>query len=371
MDFTRDICKKMLNEQIMFVYRGVVTNENSSSLLLLLENEMKSSEYGNIGRKRLFMFVLESLQNVSRHSDNNQYADMSIVIYAKSKSGYTVTTGNVIQNDQVDELKSKLENVNNIQTNDIRNVYRQALSEAKISSKGGAGLGLIEMAKKTGNKLDFDFIPVDDKWSYFILSKTVDSGGTSSHDDENEKKFNGNSVTDIERMMRDGNIYFVWSGHLSHNIGKEVISFAETKLSEEGNIESSQRKKIFRALVELLESAERKSLERDVETQYGVPMVMIRFVGKTYYLTAGYLVPASEVDELKNILDEINEQNKDGLKDMFVDVLESKNNNASVKMSLVEVAKKSGSKLEYKFDSVNSDYAYYTLTVGVVEGFQS
>ena len=43
-------------------------------------------------------------------------------------------------------------------TNNIRNVYRQMLSTAEISSKGGAGLGLIEMAKKTGNKLDYDFV---------------------------------------------------------------------------------------------------------------------------------------------------------------------------------------------------------------------
>jgi hypothetical protein len=49
------------------------------------------------------------------------------------------------------------------------------LSNSEFSSKGGAGLGLIEMAKKTGNKLDYDFLQFDSEHSYFILSKTVDS----------------------------------------------------------------------------------------------------------------------------------------------------------------------------------------------------
>ena len=35
-------------------------------LLMLLEKEMENSEFGFVGRKRLFMFVLESLQNVSQ-----------------------------------------------------------------------------------------------------------------------------------------------------------------------------------------------------------------------------------------------------------------------------------------------------------------
>ena len=96
MDLTRRIRDKMMKERLMFVYRGVITNDNSVPLLMLLEKEMENSEFGFIGRKRLFMFVLESLQNVTRHSDKNQYANMSLVVYSKSEGGYTVTTGNVI-----------------------------------------------------------------------------------------------------------------------------------------------------------------------------------------------------------------------------------------------------------------------------------
>ena len=92
----------------MFVYRGVITNENSVPLLMLLEKEMENSEFGFVGRKRLFMFVLESLQNVSRHSDQKKHADMSMVVYSKTANGYTVTTGNVLPSSKIADLKSNL-----------------------------------------------------------------------------------------------------------------------------------------------------------------------------------------------------------------------------------------------------------------------
>ena len=78
--------------------------------------------------------------------------------------------------------------------NEIREVYRQMLSNSEFSDKGGAGLGLIEMAKKTGNKLDYDFISLDKNYSYFILSKTVDEGGTGMHFGGQEKAFRGKAI---------------------------------------------------------------------------------------------------------------------------------------------------------------------------------
>src|SRR5450759_1555975 len=92
MDLTRRIRDKMMKERLMFAYRGVVTNENSLPLLMLLEKEMENAEFGFVGRKRLFMFVLESLQNVSRHSDQNHHADMSLVVYSKTSNGYTAVS---------------------------------------------------------------------------------------------------------------------------------------------------------------------------------------------------------------------------------------------------------------------------------------
>jgi len=240
------------------------------------------------------------------------------------------------------------------------------LNTTEFSSKGGAGLGLIEMAKKTGNKLDYDFIPFDVKYSYFVLSKTVDSGGVGSHTEGKREHFEGSTVKHLEKMMDENNIYLIWSGHVSHDIGEEVISFTETKLSEE-DIEWMQRKRVFSTFVELLDNVECYSPGRDVEEKYGKPIAMIRLVDKIYYLTTGNLILNSRVDELKTKIDSINALDREGLKAVFIETLTGQKTDtySTGNLGLIEMARKSGGKLEYQFDSINDAYSYYMLTVSI------
>jgi hypothetical protein len=369
MDLTRRIREKMMEERLMFVYRGVVTNENSASLLMLLEKEMENSEFGFVGRKRLFMFVLESLQNVSRHSDRNIYGEMSLVVYSKTDTGYTVTTGNVIETDRIEDLKGKLDEINHLEAGEIRAVYRQMLSHAEFSNKGGAGLGLIEMAKKTGNKLDYDFIKLDDKFSYFILSKTVDSGGMGMHlGGGSVSSFRGKAVSQLERIMAENNVYLIWSGHFSPDVGKEVLSFTETKLSEE-DVDSVLRRKVFSILVESLENVAKYSPGLELEEELGMPVAMIRLTGHIYLITTGNLIRNDQVASLKEKLDLINSRDKAGIKSLFKEALisQSLDTESTGNMGLIEMARKSGNKLTYQFDTVNDQYSYYMLTVKVEE----
>ncbi len=368
MDLTKRIRDKMMKERLMFVYRGVVTNENSIPLLMLLEKEMENSEFGFVGRKRLFMFVLESLQNVSRHSDQNQHSDMSLVVYSKTGTGYTVTTGNVLPIARIMDLKSHLTEINNLQPDQIRKVYRQMLSTAEFSNKGGAGLGLIEMAKKTGNKLDYDFVPLDEEFSYFILSKTVNSAGVGVHFGENERPFHGKAISQLERLMAENNVYLIWSGHISTDIEKEVLTFTETKLVEE-DVELKLRRRVFRILVEILENVARYSPGKEAEEQFGMPVAMLRTEDEVHSLTTGNLIQNKDVEDLRSKLDIINKNDKVGLKELFRGSLSGQTikSESTGNMGLIDMARKSGSKLLYKFEQINDRYSYYTLTVKVEE----
>jgi hypothetical protein len=366
MDLTRRIRDKMMKERLMFVYRGVVTNENSTSLLMLLEKEMETSEFATVGRKRLFMFVLESLQNVSRHSSPVQHADMSLVVYSKNGDGYTVTTGNVIPFSAIQELKAKLDEINSLDTNEIRKFYRQMLGSSDFSNKGGAGLGLIEMAKKTGNKLDYDFVPVRTDFSYFILSKTVDSQGVGVHFGATSKPFKGKSVAQLERLMADNNVYLIWSGHLSPDVGKEVLSFTETKLTED-DIETNMKKRVFSVLVEILENLAKYSPGEAAEEKFGMPVAMLRLVEDEYILTTGNLILNTNVDLLREKLDLINVYDRVGLKELFRNSISGQTiqTDSTGNMGLIDMARKSGSKLAYQFEKISDIYSYYTLTIKV------
>jgi hypothetical protein len=350
----------------MFAYRGQVTSDNSVLLLTLLEREMEFSDFSLQGRKRLFMFVLENLQNITRHSSTPVHEMTSMVLYSKTEDGYTVITGNTIRKEDVNGLRGNLEKINSLDPDQIREVYRTMLQDSNIGHKGGAGLGLIEMARKTGNRLDFDFIPIDEDYFYFILSKTVDAGGLGVHTPDTTITFNGRRAMQLERMMKSNKIDFIWAGPLTHDIGKELLSFSETTMHE-AELEHNLHKRVFAALIELLQNVAQHSPGFRAERQFGIPVAMIRNTGKSYVITSGNLIRTRDIEHLKQKLDMVNRYDEEGLKLLLRTALlgQDMKEASTGYMGLLEMARRSGNKLDYQFEEVNEDYSYYTLTVRV------
>jgi len=364
MELVKKVRDIMKNDHLMFVYRGVVTNQNSEALLLLLEKEMEHSEFGFTGRKRLFMFVLESLQNVSRHINSSDHASMSLVVYSKNDAGYTVTTGNVISNDDEVELRQQLEMLNSLEPHEIRILYRKRLSSSTMSDKGGAGLGLIEMAKKTGNRLDFDFIRINEDLQYFILSKSVDDEGQSINKGQQKVSFRGDNIIKLERMMADNNIGMVWSGHFSHDIERQVLSLTETRMYEE-DIELKMQRKIFSIMVECLQNISKYKSGSDIEKNLGMPVAMIVTENTGMRVIIGNIISNNRIPSLRDKLNTVNRYDKKSLKELYRISLagdEVKPEHTGI-LGLVNIARKSGNKLEYNFDPVNDEYSYYVLNV--------
>lgn len=350
----------------MFAYRGEVTGENSVGLLTLLEKEMEFSDFSLLGRKRLFMFVLENLQNISRHGTRPGKEVTSLVVYSKTADGYTVSTGNVIRKKEVAGLRRNLEKINSLDPEKIREVYRTMLLSSSIGNSGGAGLGLIEMARKTGNKLDFDFMPLDEKYSYFILSKTVDSGGKSVVLQGDEAPYSGNKIVQLERMMKTNNVFLIWAGPLTHAISKELLSFSETTLLE-AEVEQNLHKRVFATLIELLQNVAQHSPGFEAERKYGSPVAMIRQTPASFVITSGNLIRKSEMDHLRQKLEMVNRYDEEGLKKLLKVALEGQDMTrlSTGYMGLLEMARRSGCKLRYEFEDINEDYGYYVLTVRI------
>jgi len=360
----RKVRQIMKDDRLLFIYRGAVTGPNSVSLLFLLEKDMLNSEFSLTGRKRLFMFVLESLQNVSRHMDLSEHADMSLVVYSRNESGYTVTTGNVIHRDDEAGLREQLVFLNGLEKEELRELYRKKLGSNNLSEKGGAGLGLIEMAKRTGNKLDFDFIKIDDELQYFIISKSVDVSGQSMNRGQEKLIFTGDNIMRLEKMMAENDILSVWSGHLTSDIEKQVLSFTETRMNEEDLALAAQRK-IFNVMVECLQNISKYNPGPEIERELGLPVAMMVMEGNGVKITTGNIISNSSIPRLRTKLETVNSYDSKGLKELYRITLSGDRLNAEQTgiLGLIDIARKSRNKLDYDFDRVNEDYSYYSLSV--------
>ncbi len=368
---------KLAAERLMFAYRGEVTADNSVSLLTLLEREMEFSDFSLLERKRLFMFALENLQNITRHGAGKREDLTSLVVYNKNAEGYTISSGNALRKSEVRGLRRNLERINSLEPDKIREVYRSMLQNSVVGKKGGAGLGLMEMARKTGNRLDYDFYPIDDKYSYFILSKTISNAGEDEtpRDTTNqagdgamtgEVPFDSRKVMQIERMMKSNNICLIWGGPMTYEISNELLNFSETTMRE-AELEQNIHKRVFATLIELLQNVAQHSPGYEAERQYGIPIAIVRRTAASFIITSGNLIRKDDMDHLTQKLDMVNRYDEEGLKKLLKLALMGQDMSkvSTGYLGLLEMARRSGNRLSYTFDEVNDEYSYYSVTVRI------
>ena len=103
--------------------------------------------------------------------------------------------------------------------------------------------------------------------------------------------------------------------------------------------------------------------------KYGMPVAMVNFSDAVYNLTTGNLIHNSNIAQLKEKIDIINKYDKDKLKAFFIKSLSGQtvDSDSTGNMGLIDMARKSGSKLVYQFEQLDDNYSYYIITVKVPE----
>lgn len=166
-----------VESQISLIYEGEITHQIMKAFTAMTETSLEKHEESSSVSKRVFHVMVECLQNIGKHADAEDIKEpeikRGIFLICKSEDNYNVITGNFIDHSKLDGLKRMLENINTLDKEGLKELYKTQIKGGSISDKGGAGLGFIDIARKTGEKLQYDFIKVTENTSFFILKSTV------------------------------------------------------------------------------------------------------------------------------------------------------------------------------------------------------
>jgi hypothetical protein len=168
---------KVSKGDILLAYKGSITSELINEVLEAVEQKMEQGKEDGKTRKKLYNVLVESLQNLYHHIeethegiDEDLDPKFGILIIEKANEGeYTVITGNFVAAVKTKFLKEKIEKINSLSKDELKDMYKFILNHQKISAKGGGGLGLVDIARKTGKKMIYNFYPYNDKYVFFDL----------------------------------------------------------------------------------------------------------------------------------------------------------------------------------------------------------
>jgi hypothetical protein len=170
-----DFYEKMEDGKIMLSFKGEITSELLTSILHIMESKLD-----NIGeeprlRKKVYNVLVECLQNLYHHNDGltddpkaNQRSALFLIGRSDNKT-YKIITGNYILNSNVEAFRARIDKINAMSKDELKDYYIKTLNNEEFSGKGGGGLGLIDIARKSGQKLEYSHTPIDDTYSFFSL----------------------------------------------------------------------------------------------------------------------------------------------------------------------------------------------------------
>ncbi len=175
-DFVYDIYKQMKANDINLVYEGEITHEITKAFTSLAERKLENEQESSSVQRKVFHVMVECLQNISKHADvdkKSPYARRGIFMIYRTEREYAVITGNMVEREKQEGLKELLDRINGMTKDELKEMYKKQIREGSLSEKQGAGLGFIDIARKTGEKLDYHFIDVDETYVFFILTTHI------------------------------------------------------------------------------------------------------------------------------------------------------------------------------------------------------
>lgn len=168
----------MEEEHVILSFKGVVTDQLLTSVLQIMEGKMELMSEPPKLRKKVINVLVECLQNIYHHAYVSELENIekraALVMISNNKGVFRIRTGNYIMNNKVEDLKLKLEKINRMDKDELRRFYQDNLDATMMSDKIIEGFGMIDIARKSGNKLDFDFLNVNEEASFFCLNVKID-----------------------------------------------------------------------------------------------------------------------------------------------------------------------------------------------------
>ena len=251
--------------------------------------------------------MVECLQNVTRHQNANGDAkdDSGILVLQKHNGKYYITTGNIIENQNIDRLKGMLNKVNSLSTDELKKYYQEMLITGKISEKGGAGLGLIAMARKTGNKLLYDFQEINKNFSYFYLRTEIPLVPKSEETELDKWKYSFDKIKNLHKTLLKEHVLLNFNGAFDQDNLINLLSIVDAQMH--GTLDFKRR--VFKIMFEMLHNIVQYS--EDITTEKPVVgenegIFLLAALDNSLSFTAGNYLSNEKIDTLKEKLDFVN-----------------------------------------------------------------
>jgi len=360
--FIFKLFKAMQKDNLNYIYRGLFTDNITDNILALAESNLVKKEDPRALKRKVYNVMVEGLQNITKHQadiDESVENNYGVFVLKKENLKYFITTGNLIENENIPVLTSQIEQVNKLDEEGLKAFHRQVLVNGKISNKGGAGLGLIDMARKSGNKLLYAFEKVDDKYSYFYLHTEIPTTGSMTPSDSTSNINTLRYISSLHKMLNAENVLIIFNSYFNQESLMSLLNIIEKQVVEKLNM----KKRIYHTMVEMFQNIIQHGDDYKQTSEGKAGLFYISENEEEYMLNTGNYVSNKKIPILTEKLEHVNSLSLEDLEEFYsLRLLDFEIDTAKeAGLGIIDIRLKTDGVLEYNFLNIDDDYSFYTL----------
>ncbi len=172
--------KHIIEHDIILSFEGKMSQGVLVSLVDTLKERLKDSDTDPKQRmtRKVFSIFVEMAQNIQYHSGESIIIDgretgVGVIVIREDENSYVLTSGNNVSSNDVEKLKTYCDELNTLDPTQLKKMYKDRLRSERPEDSRGAGIGLIDIGRKSGVALNYEIQPIDEKTQFFSLSITL------------------------------------------------------------------------------------------------------------------------------------------------------------------------------------------------------
>ncbi len=351
------------HESMSFIYHGDFHDDITGMIIDLSSSNLSNNEQGWVNNKVSFL-IAECFQNILQQRGTEETVGHKSLFSIRDISGSIyISSLSPIKKDQIEELSAFIDNINQLDKDQLKQLYLDYLTSDDQSQGNGkarqsGGLGLIEMARKSGNKLAYYFDTFEDLTLFYFQIQF----NTKKKESQLQNRINYEISKQTYHLIKRHRIYMVHKGNFSQDTVFPIIEMAEKNLDK--HLDPSNKKRTFHVLVELLQNISKHGYASN-DLHEGIFMLTGE---KGYFnILAGNYVENERVQKLKLILDFINFNTREDVIEYYKGVLRygQPTEKGGAGIGLIDILRNSAGTLEYQIYKINEKLSFYCIKVRI------
>lgn len=179
-EYLYKLATEMSETGLLLSFSGPFSQGIIEELGAAIKGYMREGNHSKSMNMNVFSVFIEQTQNIKNYITKrgiNEFTDpfhgYGIVVIGREGENYFIKSGNIIEQRDMEKLSDRIKLLQDADKDQLKKMYKSQIRSDPPPGSNGAGLGLIEMARKAAKPLEYSFTKVDNNNYFFTLHVTV------------------------------------------------------------------------------------------------------------------------------------------------------------------------------------------------------